>query len=286
MLKPDQQLSTTDHRRDLAGMTYVYPVVSRRAGGVSVGINLNPNNACNWRCIYCQVENLQRGPAPTPDLAVLEEELRAMLSAIVHGDFMANHVPEPLRRLNDIALSGNGEPTTSPRFGEVLQCIGRVMHDFGLHGRIRVVLITNGSQTLKPPVQAGLRLLAELGGEVWFKLDRGDAASMRDVNQVSLDPQRVLRQLDQAAQACPVWIQSCFFAWDGAEPSQPVVDAYLRLLGRVCEQGIPVRGVLLYGVARPSMQPEAARISALSSEWMDSLAQRIHAIGLEVRVSP
>ena len=46
-----QVLNIYDHDRDSAGMTYVYPVISRRAGGVSVGINLNTNKACNWRCI-------------------------------------------------------------------------------------------------------------------------------------------------------------------------------------------------------------------------------------------
>ncbi|MCZ7653212.1 MAG: hypothetical protein M5R42_01445 [Rhodocyclaceae bacterium] len=41
-----KQLDVTDpHSRDSAGLTYVYPVVSRRAGGVSIGINPNPNNA-------------------------------------------------------------------------------------------------------------------------------------------------------------------------------------------------------------------------------------------------
>ena len=69
-------------------MTYVYPVVSRRAGGVSIGINLNPNNACNWRCIYCQVPELKRGSAPTIDLVKLEAELKAFLHEIVYGDFM------------------------------------------------------------------------------------------------------------------------------------------------------------------------------------------------------
>ena len=61
-------LTIEDHRRDSAGMRYVYPVVSRRAGGVSVGINLNVNNACNWACVYCQVDNLTRGGPPPIDL--------------------------------------------------------------------------------------------------------------------------------------------------------------------------------------------------------------------------
>ena len=71
------QLTSSDHGRDAAGFTYVYPVLSRRAGGVSVGINLNPNNACNWRCVYCQVPDLVRGKAPPADLPQLRRELFA-----------------------------------------------------------------------------------------------------------------------------------------------------------------------------------------------------------------
>ncbi len=106
-------LRTDDHARDSAGFTYIYPVVSRRAGGVSIGVNLNPNNACNWACVYCQVPDLQRGGPPPINLAQLEDELRAMLTQIVHGDFMQTRVPENARRINDVAFSGNGEPTMS-----------------------------------------------------------------------------------------------------------------------------------------------------------------------------
>ena len=84
----DINLSVTDHDRGSAALRYVYPVVSRRAGGVSVGINLNPDNACNWRCIYCQVPDLTRGSAPPLDLALLENELRGFLDELLHGNFM------------------------------------------------------------------------------------------------------------------------------------------------------------------------------------------------------
>ncbi|MEK9653777.1 MAG: radical SAM protein, partial [Betaproteobacteria bacterium] len=75
-------LTTENHDRDLRGYKYVYPVVSRRAGGLSVGINLNTNNACNWRCIYCQVPNLVRG-APLPvSLPDLNFELTSFLQKV------------------------------------------------------------------------------------------------------------------------------------------------------------------------------------------------------------
>lgn len=171
MQRTSKLLNIVDHSRDNAGMTYIYPVVSRRAGGVSVGVNLNPNNACNWRCIYCQVPELKRGTAPVIDLVRLETELRTFLQEILHGGFMQTQVPPDARRLNDIALSGNGEPTSAREFERVIELIGQVKCDFDLPKELKLVLITNGSLINRHNVQVGLRRMAELNGEVWFKLD-------------------------------------------------------------------------------------------------------------------
>src|SRR5580765_6414798 len=113
------RLETHDHDRDSAGLLYAYPVVSRRAGGVSVGINLNPNNACNWRCIYCQVPDLVPGMAPPIDVGRLENELDGFLDGLLNRGWMEEHVPEGSRVLKDVAFSGNGEPTSSRQFSEI-----------------------------------------------------------------------------------------------------------------------------------------------------------------------
>ena len=279
-------LTPRNHDRDSAGMTYVYPVVSRRAGGVSVGINLNPNNACNWACVYCQVPDLTRGTAPEINLAQLEAELRAMLTAILHGDFMQARVPEGARRLNDIALSGNGEPTSARAFPQVIELIGRVMADFDLAGKIKLVLITNGSLADRPRVQDGLEKMAALNGEVWFKFDRATASGMRSINQTRTSPDRQFERLAVAAHLCPTWLQTCIFALDGAPPSDAEQAAYLSAVERIRMQQIPLQGVLLYGLARPSMQPQASRLSALPAAWLEAFAEKIRAAGLPVKVSP
>lgn len=278
-------LTPTNHDRYIAGMTYVYPVVSRRAGGVSVGVNLNPNNACNWACVYCQVPNLVRGTAPPVDLAQLEMELRTMLHAIMHGDFMQKQVPEDMRRLNDIALSGNGEPTSAPEFTAVIEVIGRLLTEFDLFGKIKIVLITNGSLLGRKQVQAGLRTMAGLNGEVWFKLDSATAAGMRAVNQTRIVPDKAFERIKISAALCSTWLQTCVFALDGVAPAEAEQSAYLLLVRRIREEQIPVQGVLLYGLARPSMQPQAPRLSALPGDWLTDFAERIRAAGLPVKVS-
>jgi wyosine [tRNA(Phe)-imidazoG37] synthetase (radical SAM superfamily) len=227
-------------------------------------------------------------------LAQLETELRAMLTDIVHGDFMQTRVPAGARRLNDIALSGNGEPTSARNFPQIVELIGRVMADFDLVGpagnperkTAKLVLITNGSLADRPRVQDGLRKMAALNGEVWFKFDSATAAGMRSINQTRIAPEKQFERLAVAARLCPTWLQTCVFALDGAPPSDTEQVAYLGAVSRIKQQQIPVQGVLLYGLARPSMQPQAGRLSALPAAWLEAFAEKIRAAGLPVKVSP
>ncbi|MDO9064683.1 MAG: radical SAM protein [Sulfuricella sp.] len=280
-----QVLNIYDHDRDSAGMTYVYPVISRRAGGVSVGINLNTNNACNWRCIYCQVPGLKRGGAPEVDLEKLAGELRSFLRELLQGDFMQQRVPAEARRLNDIALSGNGEPTSAREFVQVVDLIGEIMAEFDLTGKVKLVLITNGSLIQRAKVKAGLRKMASLGGEVWFKLDSATANGMRRINSTRQTVEKMHDNLRTAALLCPTWLQTCVFELDGQPPADVEREAYLKFIGRLRAEGVPLRGVLLYGLARPSMQPEAARLSALPQEWMLNFAAEIEKQGVAVKLS-
>ena len=283
MNTPKPQLDATDHDRSSAGMTYVYPVVSRRARGISIGINLNPNNACNWRCVYCQVPGLTRGAPPEIDLTKLERELRQMLNDVLNGSFMRERVPEEERRLKDIAFSGNGEPTSSPEFAQSIAIADRVMRDFDLAGEIRLRLITNGSLVEKPGVLGAIAHLGKCNGEVWFKVDAATQESIARINDVRLNPQGVLERLRLCAQQCPTWVQTCLFALDGEPPPEHEIGAYLDLLRQAADV---ISGVHLYGLARPSMQPEASRLSRLTEAWMESLADRIRQLGLTVNVSP
>ena len=75
------------------------------------------------------------------------------------------------------------------------------------------------------------------------------------------------------------------FALDDAPPSDAELTAYLQLIRCIRAEQIPVQGVLLYGLARPSMQPQAPRLSALPGAWLEAFAQQIRAAGLPVKVS-
>ncbi len=276
-------LNVHDHSRDSAGMKYIYPVVSRRSGGVSVGINLNTNNACNWACIYCQVPNLTRGAPPPIELNLLETELRQFLHTVTAGDFLEKNVPAEARRLVDIAFSGNGEPTSAREFAEAVAVAGRVLNDFHLLHGVKIRLITNGSLMHRADVRRGIALIGELGGEVWFKIDRGTTKGISRVNGVQTTPDKIRNAVSICGKLAPTWIQTCLFAIDGETVAEEEFAAYLELISSVAKH---IEGVHLYGMARPSLQPEANRLSALNAESLSWFARRIAALGLNVIENP
>jgi len=266
------------------GMRYVYPVISRRAGGVSLGINLNPNNACNWHCAYCQVPDLIRGSAPDIDLQQLHDEMTTMLTSMCHGDFMQKHVAENMRKLCDVAISGNGEPTSCRSFDAVVEVMVDVLQDFDLLGNIPLRLISNGSYVHKQHVQAGLKRMAQYAGEVWVKMDAATHEGIARINGVHASPDLLIRQVKVVAKCCPTWIQTCMLAWDKEPPADHEISAYLELLKKMKGQG-GLQGVLLYGLARPSLQKESLHVSALNEAWMLHLKERIECLGVSVRLS-
>jgi len=264
-------------------MKYVYPVVSRRAGGVSVGINLNINNACNWACVYCQVPDLTRGGPPPVDLEQLEDELRRFLTQATLGDFLAMNAPPEAQRLVDVAFSGNGEPTSAPEFAEAVERVGQVVREFGLLDSVKLRLITNGSFMHRPGVRRGIGCIGALNGEVWFKLDQATEAGMERVNGVRMTPQKVGDSLLQCAELAPTWLQTCYFAIDGDETSEAERSAYLEFVESIKDK---IKGVHLYGLARPSLQPNAARLSNQTHERFQHFASSISSLGIKVVANP
>src|ERR1700687_3357530 len=122
---PGPRTLFSDHARSFAANRFVYPVVSRRSGGVSIGVNLNPDKVCNFDCVYCQVDRTTPPLVRDVDVPRFLAELEDMLGLVRSRQlFEMSHfqaTPPELRRLNDIAFSGDGEPTTCPEFREIVQ---------------------------------------------------------------------------------------------------------------------------------------------------------------------
>jgi wyosine [tRNA(Phe)-imidazoG37] synthetase (radical SAM superfamily) len=277
-----QYLNIHDHSRELSGLKYIYSVISRRAGGLSIGVNLNVNNACNWQCIYCEIPNLTRGTPPPIQLDLVEQELRFFLHEIIHGDYMEKNVSVEDRHLKDIAFSGNGEPTSAEEFPEVILIVKKILEEFNLLNKIKIRLITNGSLMHKASVIKAVEMLKEMNGEVWFKVDSATEGSIKTINQVNLKPHQILERLRNSINVCPTFVQTCIFTIDGKGPSEKDIDAYLQLVGEVKTN---IQGVHLYGLARPSLQPQAKSLGRISQEALEDIAIKLRNLNIATTVS-
>jgi wyosine [tRNA(Phe)-imidazoG37] synthetase (radical SAM superfamily) len=277
-----QYLSIHDHSRELSGLKYIYSVISRRAGGLSIGINLNVNNACNWQCIYCEIPNLTRGSPPPIELEVLENELRFFLHEIIHGDYMEKNVAIEDRHLKDIAFSGNGEPTSAEEFPQVILIVKKILQEFDLLHKIKIRLITNGSLMNQASVLKSIEMLEEINGEIWFKVDAATEENIKTINQVNLQPHQILERLLNTANICPTFVQTCIFMIDGKSPDEKNIDAYIELINKAKKN---IKGVHLYGLARPSLQPRAKDLGRISEEELQNIAKKLLNLNIPTTVS-
>ncbi len=279
------KLTVTNHNRNITGLTYVYPVLSRRAGGLSIGINFNINNACNWRCIYCQVPELKIGAAPSCDLNLLAKELRLFLNDVLHGDFYDRmEVPNEQRVIKDIAIAGNGEPTSLENFDVAVSMIGDIATELGIFPDSHFVLITNGSLIHRPTVQAGLKVLKDFGGEVWFKMDSGTPEGRALVNHSAQTNEAVLKNITLAAQICSTKIQICLVDYQKNVFLANEHTGFLKFLV-VIRAVTAIKNVTIYTLARPSQQPEAIDLQPMPLEIMQNFAQDIRELGFDVFVT-
>ena len=310
-----------DHPRRFESFRYVYPVISRRSRGLSIGINLNPDQRCNFHCVYCCVnradtgdhaggESSPRGGAVDP--VVLHDELRAML-AMIGGGAIWSHprfqaVPPSHRVLRDIAFSGDGEPTLSPRFGEAVELVVQARRDWR-DGRFhpdppadipppKLVLITNATALHHPDARAAIDRLcgnadsptdsapdsdtdsaldsapdSDAGprGEVWAKLDAGSAGYYQTINVSGVPLGRVLDNITDLARARPIVIQTMVCRWEGEAMPESERAAYAARLRDILDAGGRIDRVQLYTVARRVADP---RVAAVSDAELDAMAQR------------
>ncbi|MDQ5940059.1 MAG: Radical core protein [Pseudomonadota bacterium] len=279
------KLTVTNHNRNLTGLTYVYPVLSRRAGGLSIGINFNTNNACNWRCIYCQVPELKKGAAPDIHLDLLANELRFFLHSVLHGDFYNEMEVDPAQRvIKDIAIAGNGEPTSLKDFDLAVNLIGHIASEFGIFPQSHFVLITNGSLIHRPSVQKGLTHLSDYDGEVWFKMDSATPQGRATFNHSAQSNESVLKNLQLASERCTTKIQICLVDYKQQGLTETEKIGFIDFLKQVrCQTTI--EHITLYTLARPSHQPEAVDLKIMLLDVMTALANDIRLLGFHVVVT-
>lgn len=242
---------------------------------MSLGINLNPDTACNFDCVYCQVDRTAAPRVRDVDPARISEELTQLIAEAKDGTLFDDPafagVPAALRGVKDIAFSGDGEPTTCPVFRQCVEIVAAVKRDMRLD-QTKIVLITDACYLTRPAVEAALAILDDHNGEIWAKLDAGTEAYYRKVNRPNFPLQHVIDNIRAAARVRPVVIQSLFMRLDDVPPGADELAAYVGRLKEIAAAGGRIRSVQVYTVARP---PAQSHVTALSHAEVDHIVQLV-----------
>jgi wyosine [tRNA(Phe)-imidazoG37] synthetase (radical SAM superfamily) len=265
----------TDHARLFERNRFVYPVLSRRSGGISIGVNLNPDKICNFDCIYCQVDRRSQSETRFVEIEALMAELRSTLELVSSGAIYETEkfrsVPQHLRRLNDIAFSGDGEPTTYKNFDELMEQCAAVKHETGLSD-VKMVLITNASMFHRPHVQRGLEVLDRNNGEIWAKLDAGTDEYYHLIERTPISFRQILDNITAAAQVRPLVIQSLFMRVNGEPPSLAELEAFCDRLNEITTAGGRLKLIQIYTIAR---RPTESYVTPLADGEVDSIVKLV-----------
>src|SRR5205809_580385 len=270
--------------REFLNNRFIYLVISPRARGLSIGVNLNPDKHCNFDCPYCEVNRSLPAGEQALDVDVMAAELQATLALACDGRLRElpcyRNAPDELLKLRHVTLSGDGEPTLCPNFVEAVHAVIHV-RALGEFPFFKIVLITNATGLDLPQVQQGLRFFTAQD-EIWAKLDAGTQAYMNQVNRPDCSLEKVLANILLTARQRPVVIQSLFPLLNGQEPRAEEVDQYAQRLKELKENGAQISLVQIYSATRPTRHSECGHLPLKS---LSRIAQAVrHATGLKAEV--
>jgi histidinol dehydrogenase len=260
-----------NHREREKGFL-VYPVYSRRSRGLSVGINLFPDQkSCPFDCPYCEVFPFSSNAEFS--LEQMENDLRSAISAA-----QKQNIP-----VRDICFSGNGEPTLSPAFPNALKLAGSVREQMTASSEL--VVITNGAGLLQPGIFSLLKDAASsLPLNIWLKLDAGTQEWYQKVNRSNIPFEKLIAKIKEFASLAPFTIQTMLCAVEGSGPPHDEARAWEAL---VCELAVTtqerIRKVQIYGKARPA--PEDPLASSLPASYLEERAASLSRAFLEKNIT-
>jgi wyosine [tRNA(Phe)-imidazoG37] synthetase (radical SAM superfamily) len=270
--------------RNFFNNRFVYTVISPRARGLSIGVNMNPDRDCNFDCVYCEVDRELPVMNLKLDLDIMAAELEKTLLLVRSGGIREHPayrgLSNDLLQLRHVALSGDGEPTLCPNFTEAVEVVVH-MRARAPHAFFKMALITNGTGLDLAPVQDGLQYFTG-DDEIWVKLDVGTPAYMDLINRSQVPLEKVVENLMLVGRQRPIIIQSLFPLYLGQQPPQEEIDAYISLLGNLKKGGARTSLVQVYSATRPMAHSDCGH---LRLKTLSQICQRIKAeTGLRAEV--
>ncbi len=245
------------------------PVYSRRLG-VSLGINLLPNNSkyCNFNCIYCECgwTEIKKG-----EKIILpnREELTTRLTNKLKN--LKGTVNEP----DTITFAGNGEPTIHPDFAGIIDDTIAIRDKYAPKAQISV--LSNASMLHKPKVVKALKKI-ELNIQ---KLDSGIENTFNLINQTAkgLSFEKIVNGL--LAFEGKLIIQTLFLRGeynghfiDNTTPEE--IDAWLQLVKKINPEY-----VMIYPIDRGT---PAKNLQKIPENQLNEIAAQVEKAGIKTKV--
>ncbi len=262
VLQVPRAKSPFDQPRQYLQNEYVYLIMSYRARGLAVGVNVNPDKLCNFDCVYCEVDRRVKGGRSVINIETLIYELNQTLQSIYDGELRQlptfKDLPEELLELKHVALSGDGEPTLCPQFAEIVESIVH-LRALGQFPFFKITLVTNSSGLDLPWVQTGLKLLTD-NDEVWAKLDAGTQEFMNRINRPKVSIEKILSNIKLVGRKRPIVIQSLFPSIRDEYPPDEEIEHYARRLLDLKLSGVQISYVQIHSARRPVTNPECGHL--------------------------
>lgn len=245
------------------------PIKSRRLG-VSLGINLLPNNAkiCSFDCIYCECGyNFSTEGAKTPTREEVKQALEEVLSEMQKKN----------EHLDVITFAGNGEPTLHKDFSEIIDDTIELKNKYFPNTKVSV--LSNSTEIAKKDV---FEALHKVDNNI-LKLDSAIQKTIDILNQPNLKSFTVEKLIENLKRFNGnLIIQTMFLRGehngekiDNTTPEE--IEAWLNALKEIRPQKI-----MIYSIDRAT--PEK-KLTKISSQELESIAKKAQSLGFEIQVS-
>ena len=242
------------------------PVNSRRLG-VSLGINLMPNDGkvCSFDCLYCEcgfnADFRPKHKRPT------REEVKIALAEVLKQRH-ANNEP-----LDDITFAGNGEPTGHPDFKAIVEDTVEVRNQYFPEAKLSV--LSNSTYIYKEDIREALMMV----DNNILKLDTVDMDYIKKLDrpqQPNYDVKDVIENLKKFDGH--VIIQTMFLCGDGMDNTgEQYVAPWLEAI-----RDIKPEKVMVYTIDRET--PDK-KLEKASHATLDAIKARVEALGIPCTAS-
>ncbi|MFH1010495.1 MAG: radical SAM protein [bacterium] len=226
------------------------PVASRRFG-LSLGINLLPTDKklCSMNCVYCQYgpTEILKASAEGAALPSVNDVVRALEQALQHEI-----------HLNQIAFSGNGEPTMHPDFAELVERVIELRNQWV--PKARTALLSNGSMLHSAAVRAACAKL----DRCVVKVDCGRAETFTRYNRPAKEV--TFETILEGARALPkLYTETMLTAGKGGNSTPEERAAWMELI-----KELKPREAHIYSIDRP---PAVSTLKPVAREMLNKWAR-------------